>query len=191
MGRFLLGFVLGFLVALVGLLSVGSFLRAADEPRKADAIVALSGDTSGARAAKAVELYRAGHAPVIIFSGASVDPSSAPSAELMAREAIALGVPRDAIVVEPLARTTEDNARLVREVMVQRGYRSALLVTSGYHERRAALAFSRAFEGSGLSFSNAPAADPDWDPVLWWMHADERELTLVELGKLARAYVQR
>ena len=191
MGRFLLGFVLGFIVALAGLLSLGTFLRDAEAPRRSDVIVALSGDTSGARAAAAARLYLAGYAPVILFSGASSDPASVPSAELMARDAVALGVPREAIVVEPNARTTEDNARLVRDLMLTKGYRTAILVTSGYHQRRAALVFDRAFGGSGLSFCNVPADDPDWDAVTWWRDPDERELTVVELGKLALAILQR
>lgn len=191
MFRFLLGFVVGFLTALVVLLSVGTFLRSADGPRRADVIVALSGDTEGARAATAATLYRAGFAPTIIFSGASEDPSSVSSAELMAREAMAFGVPRNAIVLEEFARTTDDNARLVRELMRTKNVTSALLVTSGYHQRRAALAFARAFDGTGLRFANVPADDPDWDAVLWWLHPEQRELTYRELGKLALAYLNR
>ena len=75
--------------------------------------------------------------------------------------------------------------------MRQNNFHSALLVTSGYHQRRAALAFSRAFEGTALRFVNVPADDPDWDQFLWWLHPDERDLTLRELGKLALAYLNR
>ena len=189
--RFVLGFIAGFLTALVVLLSLGTFLRSADTPIHADVIVAISGDAHGARAATAAALYRAGYAPAVIFSGASEDKDSVSSAELMARDAEQLGVPRSAIVLEEQARTTEDNARLVRELMVQRRFRSALLVTSGYHQRRAAVAFSRAFEGTALRFINAPADDPDWDAVWWWLDPRQRDLTFVELGKLALEYLNR
>ena len=189
--RFVLGFLAGFLTALVVLLSVGTFLRSADTPAHADVIVALSGDAHGARASTAAALYRAGLARAIIFSGASEDPDSVSSAELMAREAVALGVPRAAIILEEEARTTEDNARRVRDLMRARQYGSALLVTSGYHQRRAALVFSRAFSGTSLRFANVPADDPDWDPVLWWLHPSQRDLTLREIGKLALAYLNR
>ena len=189
--RFVLGFVAGFLTALVVLLSVGTFLRSADTPTHADVIVALSGDAHGARTATAATLYREGFAPAVIFSGASEDPSSVSSAELMARDATKLGVPRAAITLEEDARTTDDNARFVLAIMRQRHFSSALLVTSGYHQRRAALAFSRAFAGTTLRFVNVPADDPDWDPLLWWLHPDQRELTLRELGKLALEYLNR
>lgn len=191
MRRFLLGFALGFLVALGMLLSVGAFLRAADAPRRADVIVALSGDASGARAATAASLFREGYAPLVLFSGASIDPESVSSAELMARDAVAQGVAPAAILIEPRSRTTEENALYVRDLMRERRLRTALLVTSGYHQRRAALAFSRSFAGTELTYANVPASDPDWDAVLWWLDAEQRELTLIELGKLALAYLNR
>lgn len=191
MFRFVVGVVVGFLLALAMLLSVGTFLRAGDAARRADVIVALSGDTKGARAAAAASLYHAGLAPAIIFSGASEDPNSVSSAALMARAAMALGVPPDAILLEESARTTEDNAQFVRELMRAMNFRSALLVTSGYHQRRAAVTFARAFAGTGTRFANVPADDPDWDPVLWWLHPDQRDLTLREIGKLALAYLNR
>ena len=189
--RFIFGFIAGFLTAVVVLLSLGTFLRAGETPVHADVIVAISGDRHGARAATAAALYRAGFAPVVIFSGASEDRESVSSAELMAREAETLGVPRAAIVLEEQARTTDDNARMVRDLMQARKLSSALLVTSGYHQRRAALAFARAFDGTGLHFTNVPADDPDWDAVWWWLDPDQRQLTIVELGKLALAYVNR
>ncbi len=191
MPRFLLGFVIGVVAALAGLLSVGTFLRSADSPRRVDVIVALSGDTQGARASTAAALYRGGFARFVLFSGGSLDRGSVSSAELMARDAVAGGVPSAAVIVEPESRTTQDNARLVRDRMRKEGFRTALLVTSGYHQRRAALAFSRAFAGSDLSFANVPADDPDWDAVLWWLAPEQRDLTVRELGKLALAYLNR
>lgn len=191
MGRFLLGFVIGFVAALLGLLSVGTFLRSADTPPQSDVIVALSGDARGARAGTAAALFRDGYAPLVLFSGASVDPESVSSAELMARDAVKNGVPAEAILIEPRSRTTDENARYVRDLMRERTLRSAILVTSGYHQRRASLAFSRAFAGTDLSYANVPAADPDWDPMFWWLDREQRELTLIELGKLALAYLNR
>jgi hypothetical protein len=66
--RFVVGVVVGILLALAVLLSVGTVLRGGLQ--HADVIVALSGDTTGARAAAAASLYRAGFAPAIIFSNA-------------------------------------------------------------------------------------------------------------------------
>jgi uncharacterized SAM-binding protein YcdF (DUF218 family) len=171
-------------ISIVALLvGVGHWLDVTDPLAKADAIVAISGDT-GARAESAIALWKQGYAPVLIFSGGSSDPASVASAELMKRTAVAAGVPANAIVVEGTSATTEENAQRVAEVMKSQGLRSAILVTSPYHQRRAAMLFEREFSRASLSFLNHPADDPDWDANLWWTREPSRSLTLVELAKL-------
>lgn len=188
MGRFIVGFMTGIVVAIpltvAGLVGIGHALAVTDPLAKADAIVAISGDT-GPRIVAAVDLWKQGYAGVIVFSGGSQDPSSAPSAELMKREAVRLGVPEEHILLEPEAATTEQNARRVAELMSESGLRSAILVTSPYHQRRAAMHFSREFSRFGLTFINRPAADPRWSANRWWMSEPSRSLTVVELAKLA------
>jgi uncharacterized SAM-binding protein YcdF (DUF218 family) len=181
--RFLLGFLVGVISILALLVGVGHWLDLTDPLAKADAIVAISGDT-GARTESAVAVWKAGYAPLLIFSGGSSDPESVASAELMKRAAIAAGVPANAIIVEGTSATTEENAQHVAVLMKGRGLRSAILVTSPYHQRRAAILFEREFDRTGLSFRNHPADDPDWDATLWWTREPSRSLTLVELAKL-------
>ena len=183
MRRFVLGFLLGAISILAVLVGVGHWLDLTDPLAKADAIVAISGDT-GARAETATGLWKRGYAPLLIFSGGSSDPESVASAELMKRTAAAAGVPAKAIVVEGAAATTEENAQRVAELLTSRGLRSAILVTSPYHQRRAAILFEREFGRASLSFRNHPADDPDWDASLWWTREPSRSLTLVELAKL-------
>lgn len=188
MRRFLLGFLIG-AVSVVGLLvGIGHWLEVTDPLKKADAIVAISGDT-GARADTAIALWKQGYAPLLIFSGGSSDPASVASAELMKRTAVAAGVPANAILVEGESATTEENAQLVAELMRSRSLRSAILVTSPYHQRRAAMLFEREFSRGSLSLVNHPAADPVWDPNLWWTSDPSRKLTLVELAKLGALVV--
>ena len=184
MRRFFLGFLLGAASIVAVLVGIGHFLEITDPLAKADAIVAISGDT-GARANTAIALWKQGYAPLLIFSGGSQDPKSVASAELMKRTAVAAGVPVSAIAVEGSAATTEENAARVAELMSARGLRSAILVTSPYHQRRAAILFEREFERrGGLQFRNHPATDPEWDENLWWTSDPSRTLTLVELAKL-------
>src|SRR5438132_1233526 len=114
----------------------------------------------------------------------AIGPESVASAGLMKRVAVAAGVPANAIVVEGTSATTEENAQHVAELMKSAGLRSAILVTSPYHQRRAAILFEREFERVSLSFRNRPADDPDWDATLWWTREPSRSLTLVELAKL-------
>jgi uncharacterized SAM-binding protein YcdF (DUF218 family) len=181
--RFFFGFLVGIAFVLGLLVGVGHYLDVTDPLAKADAIVAISGDT-GARAESAIALWKDGYAPLLIFSGGSRDPESVASAELMKRQAVAAGVPASAIVVEGASATTEENAENVARLMRDRGLRSAILVTSPYHQRRAALLFEREFAPAALSFRNHPADDPGWDANLWWTSEPSRSLTLVELAKL-------
>jgi len=73
--------------------------------------------------------------------------------------------------------------------MRAQGLRTAILVTSPYHQRRAALLFSRAFAPAGLAFRNQPADDPQWDANTWWAREPSRTLTMVELAKLGALIV--
>jgi len=182
-GGLVVGIVLMIGLGVVGLAAVGRALAVEDPLEKADAIVAISGDT-GARANTAIALWKQGYAPLIVFSGAAIDPDSVSSAEIMRREALRQGVPESATLIEPTSTTTEENASEVAKLMVQRKVRSAILVTSPYHQRRAALLFERSFEPAGLLLRNYPARDPEWDPDLWWLRDPLRSRTLVELAKL-------
>ena len=188
MRAFVLGLVSGAVLMLgVGLGSlalVGHTLAVSDPLRKMDVIVAISGD-AGPRTETAVRLWKQGYAPLLLFSGASLDPNSVSSADLMKRDAVRLGVPSDAVLVEPDATTTDENAKLTAQLLRARGLHSAILVTSPYHQRRASLLFERAFASAGLSFLNHPADDPEWDADRWWMREPSRTLTFVELAKLA------
>ena len=183
MRRFLSGFLLGAISIVAVLVGIGHWLDVTDPLTKADAIVAISGDT-GARAETAIALWKQGYAPLLIFSGGSSDPESVASAELMKRIAVAAGVPANAIAVEGASATTEENAQRVAELMKARGLVTAILVTSPYHQRRAAMLFEREFDRAALTFRNHPADDPDWDPNLWWTRDPSRSLTLLELAKL-------
>ena len=188
MRRFLLGFLIGGLSVVGLLVGVGHWLEVTDPLTKVDAIVAISGDT-GARADSAIALWKQGYAPLLIFSGGSSDPESVASAELMKRTAVAAGVPSNAILVEGESATTEENAQKVAELMRSRKLKSAILVTSPYHQRRAAMLFEREFGRGSISIVNRPAADPVWDPNLWWTRDPSRTLTLIELAKLGALVV--
>ena len=88
------GFLVGLLVGIVLTVGLGLFALAAvghalaieDPLEKADAIVVISGDT-GARASTAISLWNQGYAPLIVFSGAAIDPDSVSSAEISSRSA--------------------------------------------------------------------------------------------------------
>ncbi len=93
-----------------------------------------------ARVEKAVELYRKNYAPYLLFTGSAVY-NHVVEAEAMKKLAIELGVPETAIHVETLARNTRQNAQFCAKILSEKRWRSAVIVTSPYHLRRAHLHF--------------------------------------------------
>jgi uncharacterized SAM-binding protein YcdF (DUF218 family) len=123
---------------------VASPLKIAEPPRPADAIVVFaggvgeSGEAGGGyqeRVRQAVDLYAAGYAPRVVFSSGFVFAFR--EAEIMKALAVANGIPADAIVLEQRATNTYENVVFVRDILKAEGRRSALLVSSPYHMRRA------------------------------------------------------
>lgn len=95
------------------------------------------------RVGRAVQLWKAGHAPVILFTGGlgEYPPTEATAAATLART---LGVPANAVKLEDQSTSTEENARLGAER--HPAYRRVLVVTDAYHVFRARRVFDRYFE---------------------------------------------
>lgn len=110
--------------------------------RRCSAAVALGCNDLGV-AAYAAELYHRGIFPVMVFTGGNSRETSRafPRGEgVHYRErALELGVPDEAILVEPRASNTGENITLSREVLAAAGIRvtSLALVSMPYMERRA------------------------------------------------------
>jgi uncharacterized SAM-binding protein YcdF (DUF218 family) len=130
-----------------------------------DAVVAISGGDTDARASWAINLYKNGWAKVLIFSGAAQDKSGPSNAAVMKNLAISAGVPNDKIYIDEYATTTGQNAKDTQTIFAMHNIKSVILVTSAYHQRRASLEFNK--RTSGVVILNSPAKyDSDWS--FWW-----------------------
>lgn len=138
------------------------------ECSKVDAIVAVSGGDTNARADEAIKLYKDGWAPRIIFSGAAADPTGPSNATAMSRRATNAGVPDSAVVTEDFSRTTAENALNTSEFIKVQSIRNIILVTSAYHQRRASLEFSSILGPSVVIANHPVASDKDWVGFWWW-----------------------
>lgn len=147
----------------------------------ASAIVAVSGGDTSARAAEAIRLYQNGWADILIFSGAAADKSGPSNAEVMRDQAIEAGVDPLKIIIEENSQTTTENATETISIFEEHGIKSAILVTSGYHERRATLEFERRATGVKLR-SHPVATDKHWGPW-WWLTPTGWSLAMPELIK--------
>jgi uncharacterized SAM-binding protein YcdF (DUF218 family) len=130
-----------------------------------DAIVAISGGDTQARASWAINLYKNGWSKTLIFSGAAQDKSGPSNATVMKQLAISAGVPGENIFIDEDALTTDQNASDTQTIFQQHGIKRIILVTSPYHQRRASLEFNK--RTSGVIVLNSPVQnDKDWS--FWW-----------------------
>jgi uncharacterized SAM-binding protein YcdF (DUF218 family) len=94
------------------------------------------------RVLEAVREYRASVAPRLIMTGGAAHNSQVEAA-VMARFAEAQGVPANAVLEEPRAHDTIQNAFYSVRIMQAHGWHSAEVVSSPSHLARASLIFAR------------------------------------------------
>jgi uncharacterized SAM-binding protein YcdF (DUF218 family) len=140
---------------------------------KADVIIMLGGsaylkveDLSGTgapgpgtmdRMVTAARLQRRLNIPILL-SGGKVFPTGASSAQVARRFLVDLGISENQIIVENKSRDTYENALFSKKICQQYGFKSPLLVTSGYHLKRALLSFDKV----GMKVTPFPCTLSTW-----------------------------
>lgn len=144
---------------------------------KADAIIVLGGEPL-ARPQEAARLYKAGVANRVFVSGVG---DAARNRQIL----IGSGVPVSAITMETHASTTYTNAMLLKPMLEAAGVRSALIVTSPFHTRRALATFRKLIPE--ISFGVTEAS------IGWWKSAygrgDVNRFAFVEFLKTLEYWV--
>lgn len=168
--------VLSIWAALIGTsLYVALFEPAEDVPAGA-AIIALAGNAgktgevtgeTEARIARAVELYEAGAAPVLVVTGGT-GAGDTPVAAAMRDFAIAAGVPEDAILVEDRSHSTLQNALFTADIESLDKSEPIIIVTHRYHLPRANASFRWAgFENVTNAAADNVSGFLISEPLLW------------------------
>ncbi|MEP6710149.1 MAG: YdcF family protein [Candidatus Saccharibacteria bacterium] len=158
-----------------------------DGCKAVDAIVAVSGGDTTARTNHAIDLYKNEWAPLLIFSGAAEDKSGPSNARAMYNIAIAAGVPPSDILIEENAANTKQNAENTNVLLTYKNIKSVILVTSGYHQRRASLEFHKLTKSSNVTIQNSPTNDKDWN-FWWWLTPRGWWLAIGEFVKIIAFY---
>lgn len=152
-----------------------------------DTVVAISGGDTTARANTAVDLLKNGWSDTIIFSGAAADKSGPSNASIMRDIAVSAGIAKDKIIIDEKAESTKENAENCAKIFASNNIKSIILVTSGYHQRRASLEFER--YAKGVTVLNHPAEnDKDWSG-LWWLTFQGWWLAVGEIFKIGFFYI--
>lgn len=154
---------------------------------RADVIIAVSGGDTTARTQEAIDLYKNGWAPKLIFSGAAQDKSGPSNAAVMKRQATEQGVPEAAVTIEDQSETTKENAEKTRDILADKNIHSAIVVTSGYHMKRTILEFRE--RAPNVQFRAHPTiADSQWSSW-WWLSPHGWYLALTEIVKVIVFYL--
>jgi uncharacterized SAM-binding protein YcdF (DUF218 family) len=134
---------LALLALIVGALALLASRSAAflvvDRPERADAILVLDGENDR-RPERAMELFRQGYAPKVVMNLAAGWRIYGISVMEVARQAIQSLPPAEAAAVSLCPVTglsTKNEAKQAAACLRKLGARSALIVTSDYHTRRA------------------------------------------------------
>jgi len=100
-------------------------------------------------AERGAEVFLAGWAPLLVFSGNLGALTSGiwqrPEAEIFADVAVGMGVPRERILIEKESTNTGENVDLSKKLLLERGVRptKAIVVQKPYMERRAYATFRK------------------------------------------------
>lgn len=160
------------------LTALGNYLILEHPLKEADLIVCTPGSPLE-QSLMAAELYKRGLAPRI-FIPEETPPDGLqilkeqggryPEASgLFISTLKSLNVPESAFIVGNLAvDSIREEAEEVREVVMGKGYRSMIIVTSPSRARLAYLIFEKVFDGEKLEIMIAPSQYSDFKADNWW-----------------------
>ena len=131
-------------------------MRLDQKLEKADLILCL-GSHDTATVDRAIELYKSGYAPLILFSGGFgriTSGASVSEAEKYSQIAISEGIPEAAILIEPGSKSTGENVQFSEELIKQQkvSAETIILVHKPYMERRTLATFEAQWANKQTKF---------------------------------------
>jgi len=175
-------------------IQLGEYLIVEHKPQKADLIVCLGGPGVGNSLA-AIDVYQKGLAPYI-FKAKALRPdgldyvkskiANYPTKfDLFTMIAEGFGIPAKAILSPgKMVGSTIEEASLVRAFVLDKGYKSVIVVTSLMHSRRAYLTLSRVFKDSEVKIISLPSHYQQFNPKDWWKKREYTKELIIEYQKL-------
>ena len=165
-----------------------------DPLQRADAIFVFAGRYVE-RPLEAADLYKGGYAPRIVVTRAVMDqarfelerrqiriPTEHDLTATLLREA---GVPDSALMSPRFVHdNTAEEARTLRELALQHGWRRVIVVSSKYHMRRVKLAAARHLRGTDVDIVARPSRYDASTPHEWWRRRGDVRILAAEVPKL-------
>ena len=150
--RLLTGILLMWLLFVCGLTLFIYGFGTTDQATDADVIVILgaglkesgrAGPALTRRSHQGADLWEQGIASHLICTGAQAQGYPRSEAAACQEILLQLGVPANSIILEDRSRSTEENAFYTSEIMQEKGWQSAVVVSDSYHVLRAQWLFNR------------------------------------------------
>lgn len=174
-------FLLVFLVVWIPLSWIAARALIVEHPiQHADMIVVLGGSSTYIeRTHKAAELWKEGRAPKIFLTndgqkgGWSNEEWRNPYfIERAKKELLNQGVSEDAVESSTqIVNSTQDEAKLLKDILPKKNVRSVLIVTSPYHTRRAYRTIKNELADTGIEVGivSPKTGEQSPQPYLWWL----------------------
>jgi uncharacterized SAM-binding protein YcdF (DUF218 family) len=155
-------------------------LVAAEKPAHADMIVVLAGDGNGLRILTAAHLVREGYAPVALISGPN-GYYETPECDVAIPFATKRGYPETYFRhFHAHNKSTEEEAHDIIGELRKQDVKSILVVTSGYHTRRAGKYYKHI---PGIEARMIAAPDRYAEHGTWWKEREGRKTVFFEWSK--------
>lgn len=164
----------------------GAFLIVANELAQANAIVILSGGDE-TRMAEALELYEAGYANIIILTetGRELENMDVLHSFDIRVQLETNGVPSGNILItDHIVGSTLDEAVAVKNLLSNRQFTSAIIVTDPYHTKRTLIIFRDIFADSQIKLIIRPVTPSWYNSRSWFLSRQGWQFTLQEYLKL-------
>jgi len=176
------------------LTALGSYLIVEHEPEKADVIVCLAGKNIE-RSLAVLDAYRKGLAPYIFMAKKSKPDgfdylkkrvrSYPTDFDLFALIMEGFEIPEKAILSpDDRVGNTLDEVQLVHKFVLDRGFKSIIVITSLTHSRRAWLTFTKVFKDDGIKIISLPSHYQLFNPKDWWKKRKRIKDLILEYQKL-------
>lgn len=162
---------------------IGNFLIVKSALKPADAIVVLAGDEYE-RVKYAVTLYQKGMAKYIIMSGKITEGDSVSEAESMKDEAVQMGAPAKNIILETKSGHTYEHPLFIKPILIERNFKTVIIVSSPYHMRRVSILFDREFHTTPIKLIYSPVEHSWFHAERWWKNKTARRIVLSEYLKM-------
>ena len=148
----------------IGILLTGGTINSTKEPKEN---IFLGGTSD--RIGQTLQLYKLGKIKKIIISGGDVPvlgQTTTQEIDQMARYLIISGVPEEAIYLEDLSTNTHENALNVSKILNRQfNNQSCILITSGFHLKRAIGCFEKAGVHVTPYGANYISSERQWVPI--------------------------